>query len=140
MAITHYYTVMCDIVRREDNGKWLLIGVYEDTLGLAQLPAPIPGLTFFMRLESDRIGVWNARVRLEHLETGERIFDGMAMLNFQRPGTGMVPIATPPFQFMHVGTYNFVVEIQGQEREPVIHSFAVVLNTQRPAMQSGQVR
>lgn len=131
MAIVHKYTVMCDQVRREDNAKWLLIGVYEDVMGLAQLPAALPGLTFFMRLESDRIGVWNANVRLEHAETGERIFEGMAMLNFQRPGTGMVPIGTPAFQLRAVGAYDFVMQIQGQENDPIIHHFSVVLNTQR---------
>ena len=31
MAITHKFTLMCDDVRREDNGKLLLIGVYQDT-------------------------------------------------------------------------------------------------------------
>ena len=131
MAITHRYTVMCDQVRREDNGKWLLVGVYEDVVGLPQLPTALPGLTFFMRLESDRIGVWNARIRLEHLETGQRVFEGVAMINFQRPGNGIVPIPTPPFQLQSVGPYNFVMEIQGQELDPIIHSFSVVLG-QRP--------
>lgn len=142
MAITHRYTIMCDQVRREDNGKWLLLGVYEDTLGLPQLPAPLPGLTFFMRLESDRLGVWNAQVRLEHAETGQRIFEGMAMLNFQRPGGGMVPVATPPFQLTAVGDYNFVIQIQGQENDPIIHHFSVVLIPQRPQIggQPGQIR
>jgi hypothetical protein len=142
MAIDHKYTVMCDQVRREDNAKWLLIGVYEDSMGLPQLPAPVPGLTFFMRLESDRIGVWNANVRLEHSESGRRIFEGMVLLNFQRPGAGMVPVPTPPFHFEAVGMYNFVMQIQGQENNPIIHHFSVVLNTQRPpqAGQPGQGR
>ena len=142
MAITYKYSVMCDQVRREDNGKWLLLGVYEDSMGLPQLPTPLPGLTFFMRLESDRLGVWNARVRLEHLESGRKLFEGMAILNFQRPGSGMVPVPTPPFQIDSVGVYNFVMEIQGQEHDPIIHPFSVVLNTQRPPVggQPNQMR
>ena len=127
MAITHKYTILCDQVRREDNQKWILLGVYEDTMGLPQLPAQLLGLTFFMRLESDRVGNWNANIRLEHLETGQRLFEGMAVLNFQRPAAGMVPVTIPPFQLQAVGTYNFVMEIQGQENDPIIHSFSVQL-------------
>jgi hypothetical protein len=132
---------MCDQIRREDNGKWLLIGVYEDNMGVPQLPAQLTGLTFFMRMESDRLGAWNARVRLEHLETGQRIFEGLAMINFQRPGAGSVAVQTPPFQLQAVGVYNFVMEVQGQEHDPFIHPFSVVLNTQRPAIgQAGAPR
>jgi hypothetical protein len=128
MAITHKYTIMCDQVRREDNLKWLLLGVYEDNMAVPQIPAQTLGLTFFMRLESDRLGVWNAQLHLDHLETGERLFSGMATLNFQRPGPAMIPVPTPPLLFRAVGAYQFVFEIQGQENNPIIHNFTLALN------------
>ncbi len=28
MPITHQYTILCDEVRREDNGKLLVVGMY----------------------------------------------------------------------------------------------------------------
>lgn len=134
MAITHKFTLMCDQVRKEDSGKWLLIGVFEDTIGIPVLPAPIAGLTFFMQLESDRPGGWNAKIRLEHLESGTKVFEGLAMINFQRPGRWMVPMQTPGFQFTALGAYQFVVEIQGQEPNPIIHDFQVSLIVpQRPS-------
>jgi hypothetical protein len=128
MAITHKYTIMCDQVRREDNGKLMFLGIYEDGFGVPQLPAVLPGLMFALRLESDRPGIWNAKVWMEHLETGRKLFEAMAMMNFQKPGTGWSLFPTPvPFQFQAAGAYNFVVEIQGQESTPLIHTFNISL-------------
>lgn len=41
------HTIICDDVRKEDNGKEILIGVYNDTLILDPIPAVIP--SFAMR-------------------------------------------------------------------------------------------
>ena len=32
------YTILCDEVRREDNGKWILLGLFEH-IGVSQVPA-----------------------------------------------------------------------------------------------------
>ena len=31
MAVTHNYTLVCDEVRREDNGKLLVLGLYNES-------------------------------------------------------------------------------------------------------------
>ena len=35
------YTILCDEVRREDNGKWILLGLFEG-IGVAELPSLHP--------------------------------------------------------------------------------------------------
>ena len=38
MALEHKYTVMCDEVRVENNGKFLIIGMYAGHMTVPQLP------------------------------------------------------------------------------------------------------
>jgi len=126
MAITQKYTIMCDEMRREDNGKFLLIGVYSDTMLSPTFPFRLPGLTFFMKMDSDRPGSWSIRMRLEHLDTGQRLLEAIGALNFQRPGSGFNPIKLPPLQFNAPGVYHFVLEVEGQT-EPILYEFTVGL-------------
>ena len=86
MAITHKYTVMCDEIRREDSGKFFLIGVYSDAMLSISFPFTIPGLTFFMKLESDRTGAWSVRMQLQHLDSGEKLVEALGAISFLRPG------------------------------------------------------
>lgn len=131
MAISHKYTLMCDEVRREDNGKLLLIGLYFDAILLSQIPAPLPGLTFLVKTESDRPGMWSMKMRLEHLDSGERLVQAMGNINFQRPGPALNPIRIPPIQFKAPGVYHFVMEIEGQA-EPILYEFSVGLQISQP--------
>src|SRR6266700_1066952 len=82
MAITQKYTLMCDDMRREDNEKFLLIGVFADAMLSPTFPFTIPSLTFFMKLESDRPGSWSVRMKLEHLDSGQRLLEAMGALSF----------------------------------------------------------
>ena len=129
MAITHKYTLMCDEIRQENNGKLIFIGFYHDSMRSNTFPFRLPGLTFFMKLESDRPGQWSFKMRLQHLETGEKLVDAMGALEFKRPGPGFNPMRLPPLQFTAPGTYHFVIEIEGQP-EPILYEFIVGLRTE----------
>jgi len=128
MPITHKYTIMCDEVRIENNGKLLLLGVYLDVILLPQIPATFAGLTFLMKLESDRPGVWTARLKLQHLDSGEKLMEAIGSINFQRPGPAVNPVRLPPFVIKAPGVYHFVVEIEGQS-EPILYEFMVGIAT-----------
>ena len=47
MSISVQSTVVCDDVRREDNGKHILIGVYAGALFLQSIPAALASLGFY---------------------------------------------------------------------------------------------
>lgn len=59
---TLLFSVLCDDVRREDNGKFMLIGLFE-TIGVRRFPAFHPTL-FVMNCWSSGIGAFRQRTRI----------------------------------------------------------------------------
>lgn len=135
MPITHKFTLVCDDVRREDNGKLLILGVYNQIILVPQFPVVLPMLTFLHYLDSDRPGTWSVRMRLEHLETGQRLLDAMGIIGFQQPGGGTHPVRIAPAQFQVPGVYNFVLEVEGQANNPFTTEFTVSLPPMGQAIQ-----
>jgi hypothetical protein len=133
MAITSRYVLMCDEVRQEANGKFIVIGLYTPDMSVAQIPVQMPSLTFFAVLESDRPGSVQFRFSLQHLDSGQNIAEGMGASVFQRPGMGVVPIQLRNFAIPNAGTYVFSLNINDQ-REPITSSFSVILT---PPTQAG---
>lgn len=136
MAITHKYTLMCDDVRQENNGKFIVVGLYTPNMSVPQIPFTVPFLTFFMFVETDRPGNFPFRMRLERMETGQRLVEGMGMMGVRAPGLGASPMRVGPLQFQAAGTYSFVVEIDGGA--PIITSFEVILAPQQQQIMPGQ--
>jgi len=131
--IKEKYTIICDEVRQEINGKFIIIGVYQGTITIPQIPFVLPSLTFFQTLEGDRPGMWNVRMRLQHLESGKNVFEGMGAVNFQRPGLGVSALRFPNVPLLAAGPYNFVQEFEDQ-KDPIVTAFDVMLvvPTQQP--------
>lgn len=139
MPLTHKYTLICDDVRREDNGKMIIVGVYGPVLGLSQLPMILPsGLTFLSFWDCDRPGMVDLKIKLQLLEGGTRpLIEARANINVVQPGPAALPIKLGPIQFNAAGAYNLVIDIDGQ-KEPVIVPFTVELNIQQlPAAMPG---
>ena len=127
MAITEKLTIICDEVRREDNGKLLILGMYIKSIVVSQLPAVLPSLTFFQLLEADRPGMWNMKVKIQHLETGRPILQAGGVINAAQPGAVVSVLRFPNVPLIAVGPYNFSMEIE-DHREPLIVPFEVILN------------
>ena len=126
MAITHKYTIVCEQIRKEDNGKLILLGVYTPNIAIPQLPFVLPSLTFFTCLESDRPGNWGLKFKLSHLESGKPIAEGMGQLGVGQPGLAFIPIPLGIIQLQAVGVYTFSLQIDEQP-EPILTEFAVTL-------------
>jgi hypothetical protein len=133
MAINHRYTIICDDIRQEINGKLMLIGVYTPNISIPQVPFVLPSLAFFQCFESDRIGSFTIRMRLEQMEVGRPLVEAMGMMNIPRPGIGFAPLKLGNIPIPAFGTYTFTVSIEG-ERDPVISTFDIVLP---PQLQQG---
>jgi|SRR6267142_707359 len=131
MAITAKYILLCDEVRQEINGKFILLGVYMPDMTIPQIPFLVPSLTFFICLESDRPGSFQMRFKLQHLESGAVIADGMGNIGFQQPGQGPVPVPLRNIGLVSAGAYVFSLTLEGQH-EPITMSFNVVLTPQQP--------
>lgn len=136
MAIKHKFTLMCDEVRQENNGKFMLIGLYTPNIAVGSLPSLIPSLTFFQYLEADRLGTFSQRIALNSLETGKVIASNTSMLVVQpqgdqpSPWTVLSGINFRNLMIDRAGAYNLTVNFEGQS-EPVIHQFDIILNLPR---------
>jgi hypothetical protein len=129
MPITARYILLCDDVRREDNGKFILIGMYTPDMVVQQIPFVLPTLSFFLNLESDRPGNFGFRTKVEHQETGNALpatvaMGTIAVTNPQQPL--LVPVKFVGVIFNAQGLYSFSLEIENQ-REPIVHTFNVQL-------------
>jgi hypothetical protein len=134
MPINLKYVLVCDEVRQEINSKFIVIGLYTPDLSVPQIPFVTPSLTFFVCLESDRvIGTRHFTVRIEQLETGRAIVEGMGALQFNAPGLAVAPVRFGNLQFNAAGQYMFVMTIDG-EAQPITAPFGVILNI--PAQQA----
>ncbi len=126
--ITHKYTIVCDEVRTEDNGKLIVLGMYNGgSILVPRLPFQLPSLTFLMVLESEGEGRWPLTLKLTHLETGTVIADGHGSAQFLKPGTASVPIKLAPLKFTKEGAYDFFVQLNGLD-QPVITQISVNFN------------
>lgn len=113
--ITSKYTIICDDVRREDNGKLLFVGVYLDKMLVSQFPIELPTLCFYELLASDKSGTFPLAFRFENTQTGDKLVHGEGELQIPETGQGIAI-----FRFMNVkipaeGRYQFVLELQGQD-------------------------
>lgn len=127
MAFTEKFTIICDDVRREDNGKLMILGMYVKAIVIAQLPIVLPSLTFFQMMETDRPGMWNMKMKIQHLETGRPIVQAGGVLNAPQVGPFINVMRFPNIPIIAAGAYNFSLEIE-DHRDPMLVPFEVILN------------
>ncbi len=125
MPITQKFSVMCDEVRIENNGKIMVIGMYTPNMTVFQLPYVAATLTFLLWLESDRPGLFQFNAKITNLESGQIVVQAMGGAQFHTVGSGIAPIRFVGVQFTSAGGYTFSVAFEGQE--PIITTFSVIL-------------
>ncbi|MFW6024501.1 MAG: hypothetical protein ACOC8P_02665 [Dichotomicrobium sp.] len=113
MSVRISYGVICDDVRREDNGKLILIGVYARDMKLAgELPAQ-RRLSFLVALEAD--STCDVEFEASLLFNDEQIFhaDGEGHLDDK----GLAFVRFPPAfaRFKQEGELVFKARIKGGE-------------------------
>ena len=126
MALTAKYILVCDEVRQEANGKFIIIGLYTPDMTIPQIPFGLSALTFFMGVESDRPGNFQMRFALMHLDSGQNIVEGVGAVGFQKPGLGTVAIPLRNVGVPNAGTYVFSLTFEGQ-KDPITASFNIIL-------------
>jgi hypothetical protein len=125
MPITQKFSIVCDEVRQENTGKFIILGMYTPDVGVGQIPYVAPVLTFLLWLESDRPGQFQFRMKLTHLESGVILAQGMGNVGFAKAGSGIVPVRLLGIPFSSPGAYTFAVQFDDQEA--LITHFSVIL-------------
>ena len=138
MPITHKYTLICDEVRQENNGKFIVIGLYTNDMVVPQIPFVLPSLTFFVFVDSDRPGNYPFKLKFEQLESGKSLAEGMGMVQFQKPGIASYPIRLGNVQLANAGTYTFSLSIEDM-KGPIIVAFNVIIGVVGPQPQQQQL-
>ncbi len=128
MPITQKFSLVCDEVRQENNGKFFILGMYTPDMAVGSIPFVAPTLTFLSWLESDRPGQFQFRLKLSHLESGTSLAEGMGGVGFAKAGIGIVPVRLLGVQFSNPGSYTFAIHFDGQEA--LITHFSVILAPQ----------
>lgn len=124
MALTHRYTLLCDEIRQENNGKFIIVGMYTPDLTVTAIPFAVPVLSFFVCLDADAGGTAEINFRLTH---GNNILaGGSGRVGIARAGMVVLPLRFGPLQLPGAGTYAFTLEVVGQP-EPFTTNFDVVL-------------
>ena len=127
MALTHKYTLVCDEVRQENNGKFIILGLYTPSMSIPQIPFTIPSLTFFMCFESDRPDQLQFTVRLTDLTNGQQVAQAMGVMTINKPGMGISLIRFPNITFQNAGAYTFELRVGNDPAPLVLHQFDVLL-------------
>lgn len=107
-------TVFCDDIRREDNGKAILIGVYTDDLVASSLPMTLP-LSLWIDIRGLQAGEHDLSVHLQ-LPAGAEITSpsGQIVVNDgQKPVTIM--LSGIPANLQEAGFITVKLMISGQE-------------------------
>jgi hypothetical protein len=130
MAITHDYTIICEFVRPEAGGKFTIIGLFPNGIGVPQIPFSLPALTFFSALRADEPGTFGFTATLRPLEGGPPLANANGRI--QTAQAGPIPMQFPllNLRFMAHGTYTWSIEIAGQP--PFLTQFQVAIVPQQP--------
>lgn len=131
MPVSHKFSLICDEVRREDNGKFMIIGLYTPNVAVPQIPFVLPSLTFFNYLQADTAGEWDIRFRLTHLETGRNLAQGGGRIGARTPSPLVLPLRLGNVQLQAVGPYTFSLEVDSLA-EPIVQTFDVILRIPQP--------
>ena len=126
MALHLKTTLLCDDIRQEDNGKFMIIGVYTPNMTVPQIPFVLPSLSFFLIFDADGPGKHAIKFNLNHLETGRSLVGGMGQIGVKRAGTAVMPLKLGNAQFQAVGSYTLSLSID--DAPPILNSFDVTLN------------
>lgn len=124
MALTHEYTLLCEMARQEMGGKFTIIGLFPNGIGTPQIPFPLPILTFFNALRADAPGAYKFSGKLSLLATGEKLAQADGIIQTVAAGPVVMPIPLPNLQFKAFGSYTWSLEIQGQD-EPFVTEFQI---------------
>jgi hypothetical protein len=125
MAINPKFSIMCDEVRVENNGKLMILGIYTPDMAVSQFPIVVPVLTFVFWIEGTIPGNFQFNARLVHLESGSEVAQAMGGFGLVKPGIGIAPIRLQGLTFMHPGPYTFSIRINGESE--ILHHFSINL-------------
>ncbi len=117
------YILVSDDVRKEDNGKLMVIGLHGHEILVTRLPITIP-LAFTAGIVFEGEGAFDLSGKLRHSESGDELLTFGATGAAKKSGSAYVPFKFPMIQLKDAGVYQVVLAVKGQD-DVLTESFAV---------------
>lgn len=122
--------VICDDVRREDTGKWFLIGVYSKDIAVERVPTKI-SLSIWIEIDYLQPGELDFSFQATHQPTGMELWTVTGRAEVKAPERGeAIVMAGLPLQIDAEGTLELRARL-GSEAWQVIKTIQIVLRPGR---------
>jgi hypothetical protein len=116
-AVKIRFGIVCDEVRREDNGKLLLIGVYSSSIIVQQLPAVLV-LSLVLGVDNDKPA--EAAMEFRVLLNEIQLRRGKGVLNVRSAGQNLIAIQSIPLEKIESeGLLDFQLRLRDRDWETV---------------------
>lgn len=87
--VTIHYAMICDEIRREDNGKLIFIGVYGSSINMPNMPAPLT-VWFAVPIEARVVDEIAMEFRVKY--NGEEVYKSSGAIRANEIGAGIVSL------------------------------------------------
>lgn len=116
--------MICDDIRQEMNGKFILIGIYGKAIVPNALPARL-GLSLWLELEDVRAG--NHEVQMHIVcDAGEALINAdMSIESSDDDGYGALPFRLPPIEFKQSGIYRLEWKLAESAEWDILRQFEI---------------
>ena len=107
--VTVRFGLLCDQVRREDNGKLLLIGVFGHDIRVASLPARL-ALTLVIGISS-KSSVDDHSIEVKTSFNGRQVHTGSGRITISESGAELIVVPNIVIQLEQPGELEFKVKL-----------------------------
>lgn len=106
MSISFKQALLCDDIRIENTGKFILIGIYASDITVGVLPSTFVG-SLALLTQTDFEGEFELQFRA--FLNGSRLFEGAGKVTVQSPSSGLLPIKPLMLELGEEGVLRFEV-------------------------------
>jgi len=127
------FTILCDDVRREDNGKAIIIGAYLPDVVIPSIPYNFRHMVFLQLCDWEEVGLFSLRGSLNCISQSgiTQVATGLLVVNIVRRGTGVHGFAFTNLKIDKTGDYIFQTSFEGHQDKPFVdYKFQVSLSQQ----------
>lgn len=114
-VITFKHALLCDDVRREDNGKLILIGLYGGNIQVASLPTTLL-LALVCECITNSEGPKQNEVHIEFRLDGKVSTKGSIGVTIDGSGTSFLAFPKAPIHLANPGKLEIFITLPGQEQ------------------------
>jgi len=121
-ALRIKFGIVCDDVRREDNGKLILIGIYGSNILVSSFPAM---LALSLVISVDVLENFEGPILIRALLNGEKIVEGRTNLTMVIGNDALITLPTMPVRIDKAGVLAFQLRMSSDEEWMTIREIPV---------------